>query len=102
MAISNLALEKLIREIESQAAVAEQQIGLCRTQISSKQREIRLLGLTLDELSLVSQKTPIYEGVGKMFVLAPSTQLSKKLESELQILRQDIEDQFITGLPNIF
>jgi len=60
-------LLQLIREIESQAAAAEQQISLSRAQVTSKQREIRLLKLTLEELSGVSQKTPTYEGVGKMF-----------------------------------
>ncbi|KEZ41824.1 hypothetical protein SAPIO_CDS6821 [Scedosporium apiospermum] len=91
MAISNAALEKLIREIESQAAAAEQQISLSRAQVTSKQREIRLLKLTLEELSGVSQKTPTYEGVGKMFVSVPPPKLCEKLRSQVKTLEGDVE-----------
>ena len=61
-----------MREIESQAAAAEQQINLSRGQVASKQREMRLLKLTLDEVSSIPEATPVYEGVGKMFVLVPN------------------------------
>lgn len=57
-----------MREIESQAAAAEQQIGLSRGQVASKQREMRLLKLTLNEVHSIPPSTPVYEGVGKMFV----------------------------------
>ncbi|PKS07854.1 hypothetical protein jhhlp_006462 [Lomentospora prolificans] len=91
MSISSTALEKLIREIETQAAAAEQQISLSRAQVSSKQREIRLLKLTLDELSVVSQPTSVYEGVGKMFVSVPSPKLCEKLSSQVKILEGDVD-----------
>jgi chaperonin cofactor prefoldin len=55
-----------VREIESQAIAAQQQIGLARTQINSKQREIRMLRLTLNEVSSLPPETGVYEGVGKM------------------------------------
>jgi hypothetical protein len=94
MAIPNAALEKvgccspllpiplphpfltkavqLIHEIESQAAVAEQQIGVARTQAASKQREMRLLKLTHEEISSIPPSTGVYEGQGKMCVAVPS------------------------------
>jgi chaperonin cofactor prefoldin len=55
-----------VREIESQAIAAQQQIGLVRTQLASKQREMRLAQLTRAEISALPPDTPIYEGVGKM------------------------------------
>ncbi|KAK4230706.1 ceramidase-domain-containing protein [Podospora fimiseda] len=58
----------LVREIESQAIAAQQQIGLVRAHLASKQREMRLAQLTRSELSSLPPDTPVYEGVGKMCV----------------------------------
>lgn len=55
-----------MREIESQALVTQQQIGLARTQMTSKQREQRLVKLTLSEMASLPQDAVVYEGVGKM------------------------------------
>lgn len=62
------APRQLVQEIESQAIAAQQQIGLVRTQIGSKQREMRLAQLTRSELATLPRDTPVYEGVGKMQV----------------------------------
>ncbi|KAM5370640.1 hypothetical protein ACJZ2D_008354 [Fusarium nematophilum] len=70
MAIPNEALQKLVREIETQAVAAQQQIGLARTQITAKQREQRLVRLTLSEMASLPEDAVVYEGVGKMYVLA--------------------------------
>lgn len=57
-----------MREIESQALAAQQQIGLARGQMTAKQREQRLVKLTLSELASVPEDAVIYEGIGKMYV----------------------------------
>lgn len=62
-----LGLSQLVREIESQAIAAQQQIGLVRTQMASKQREMRLAQLTRSEISSLPPDTAVYEGVGKMY-----------------------------------
>jgi len=59
-----------VREIESQAFVAQQQIGLARTQMTSKQREQRLVKLTINEMATLPSDAVVYEGVGKMYVPA--------------------------------
>lgn len=59
---------QLVQEIESRAIVSQQQIGIVKTQISAKQRDIRLLELTSSELGTLSKDTNVYEGVGKMYV----------------------------------
>ncbi|KAJ8061369.1 hypothetical protein OCU04_010425 [Sclerotinia nivalis] len=68
MSISNEALQKLVNEIQSQAIQAEQQISVVKSQISLKQREIRLLELTSTEVSTLPPNTNVYEGVGKMYL----------------------------------
>jgi chaperonin cofactor prefoldin len=55
-----------VREIENHAIAAQQQIGLARTQMTAKQREMRMVRLTLDEVSALPANTSVYEGVGKM------------------------------------
>lgn len=56
-----------MREIETQAIQAQQQISLVRTQLAGKQREKRLAQLTQSEISSLPADTPIYEGIGKMY-----------------------------------
>jgi chaperonin cofactor prefoldin len=56
-----------VQEIETRAISAQQEINVVKAQISSKQREMRLLELTSDELGQVPKETNVYEGVGKMY-----------------------------------
>ncbi|KPM44842.1 hypothetical protein AK830_g1701 [Neonectria ditissima] len=91
MAIPNEALQKLVHEIESQALAAQQQIGLARTQISSKQREQRLVRLTLSEMASLPDDAVVYEGVGKMFVSLPVDSLRQKLNSQTQSIESEVD-----------
>ncbi|KAM4059316.1 prefoldin subunit [Hirsutella rhossiliensis] len=91
MSIPNEALHKLAREIEAQAVAAQQQIGLARTQITSKQREQRLVRLTLSELGGLPQDAVIYQGVGKMFALTTLPSLRQKLEFQTKDLESDVD-----------
>ncbi|KAG5982863.1 hypothetical protein E4U55_001231 [Claviceps digitariae] len=79
MSISNEALHKLAREIETQAAAAQHQIGLTRSQIAAKQREQRLARLTLSELGSLPDEVVIYEGLQKE---------SKDLDTDVEKLNQ--------------
>ncbi|KAK8056742.1 hypothetical protein PG993_001969 [Apiospora rasikravindrae] len=91
MSISNEALQKLVREIESQSIVAQQQIALVRTQQASKQREMRMAQLTRSEIASLPKDTGVYEGVGKMFVALPVENLNEKLESQIQNAQKEVE-----------
>ena len=64
-----------MQEIEIQAAAAQQQIGLARSQMTAKQRERRLVRLTLDEMENLPNEAVVYEGVGKMYVRVKSGML---------------------------
>jgi len=57
---------QLLREVETQAIAAQQQISLVKTQQASKQREMRMAQLTRAELSSLPKDIDVYEGVGKM------------------------------------
>lgn len=92
MSIPNQALANLLQEIETQAVQAQQQIELVRSQIRSKQREIRMLDLTEKEVSSLPPTTNIYKGVGKMFVYSPIESLSQGLDSEKNSLKIEVEN----------
>ncbi|RDW72014.1 hypothetical protein BP5796_08048 [Coleophoma crateriformis] len=92
MSISNEALQKLVQEIETQAILAQQQINVVKTQISVKQREIRMLQLTSSEVSALPSEVNVYEGVGKMFVFSPIAEVDKRLTAETSELKSDVEN----------
>ncbi|RYP23971.1 hypothetical protein DL765_000857 [Monosporascus sp. GIB2] len=91
MSISNEALQKLLREVETQAVAAQQQISLVRTQQASKQREMRMAQLTHTELSALPPDANIFEGVGKMFVALPLSEMKGKLDSRIKDMERDVE-----------
>ncbi|KAM0322813.1 hypothetical protein ACHAQA_009154 [Verticillium albo-atrum] len=91
MSIPNEALEKLMREIEGQAIAAQQQIGQARSQTAAKQREMRMLRLTLDEVSGLPSGSNVFEGVGKMFVALPAPKLSEKLGTQIKEKETEVE-----------
>lgn len=59
-------MPQLYGEIQTQALKTQQELALSRSQLVSKQREIRLNQLTLNEMSSLTPDNPVYEGVGKM------------------------------------
>ncbi|GAQ34054.1 prefoldin subunit 1 [Aspergillus niger] len=90
MSIPNEALQKLLQEIEVQAITSQQQIGVTKAQITTKQRDIRMLELTSKEIGSLPKDTRVYEGVGKMFVAVPMNTIDKRLSSESGDLKTDI------------
>ncbi|KAI9849913.1 MAG: hypothetical protein M1837_000127 [Sclerophora amabilis] len=92
MSIPNEALQKLVQEIEVQAIQAQQQINVVKAQISSKQRDSRLLQLTATEVSGLPPGTDTFEGVGKMFVYSPAAEVNKRLMTETSELKSDISN----------
>jgi len=61
-----LTTRQLLQEISSKAAFAEQQLGIVRGQIASKNRESRMLQLSDTEMNALPKDTPVYDGVGRM------------------------------------
>ncbi|KAL4910687.1 hypothetical protein BDW74DRAFT_141653 [Aspergillus multicolor] len=91
MSIPNEALQKLLQEIESRVITSQQQIGITKAQMTSKNRDIRLLELTSKELGTLPTETKVYEGVGKMFVAVPRAAVDKRISTESGELKGEIE-----------
>jgi len=56
----------VLKEIEAKAQFSAQQLQIVRGQMTSKQREKRMLELSSKELATIPKETPVYDGVGKM------------------------------------
>ncbi|KAA8644602.1 hypothetical protein EYZ11_010920 [Aspergillus tanneri] len=90
MSIPNEALQKVLQELETRLVSSQQQIGVTKAQITAKQRDIRLLELTSKEIGTLPKNTPVYEGVGKMFMSVPMNTIDERLTTESTELKSDI------------
>ena len=57
-------------------------MSLVRQQLASKQRQIRLFDLTLTELHALPAVTPVYEGIGKMFLMGERGEVVQRISEE--------------------
>ncbi|KXT15134.1 hypothetical protein AC579_7926 [Pseudocercospora musae] len=92
MSIPNEKLQQLLQEIEQKAAFAQQQLGTVRAQIASKNREKRMLQLSDTELDALPKETPVYDGVGKMFVLTSTEDVKKRQSKEATDVKAELEN----------
>ncbi|KAL3480605.1 Prefoldin [Aspergillus californicus] len=92
MSIPNEALQKLLQEIETRVITSQQQIGITKAQMTTKQRDIRMLELTSKEIGSLPGDTNVYEGVGKMFVAVPRQAVDKRISIESKEAKTDIEN----------
>ncbi|PLB46732.1 putative prefoldin subunit 1 [Aspergillus steynii IBT 23096] len=90
MSIPNEALQKLLQELETRIVASQQQIGITKAQITTKQRDIRMLELTSKEIGSLPKDTNVYEGVGKMFMSVPMNTVDKRISTESTELKSDI------------
>lgn len=61
---------QVLQEIGQKKAFAEQQLSIVKQQKAVNSRESRMLQLTASEVESLPKDTKVYEGVGKMYVLA--------------------------------
>ncbi|KAL5332232.1 Prefoldin [Aspergillus crustosus] len=92
MSIPNEALQKLLQEIETRVITSQQQIGVTKAQMSTKQRDIRMLELTSKEIGSLPGDTKVYEGVGRMFVAVPRVTVDKRISTESTEIKSEIEN----------
>jgi len=61
---------QILQEIGQKKAFAEQQLVIVKQQKVANSRENRMLQLTASEMVSLPSETKVYEGVGKMYVMA--------------------------------
>ncbi|KAI2487605.1 prefoldin protein [Pyrenophora tritici-repentis] len=92
MSMSNEALQKVLQEISQKKAFAEQQLVIVKQQKAARTREGRMLQLTSSEVSSLPADTKVYEGVGKMFVCTPISDVQKRLKEESEALTKEMSN----------
>ncbi|KAK0947236.1 hypothetical protein LTR29_001191 [Friedmanniomyces endolithicus] len=85
-----LTERQLLQEISSKAQFAEQQLGIVNTQIASKKRESRRLQLSDTEMDALPKDTPVYDGVGKMFVLTSTVEVKNRQAKEAEDIKKEL------------
>ncbi|KAI5898796.1 Prefoldin [Schizophyllum commune H4-8] len=81
-------LRKILNQIQQTAVSSQRAFNFAQQQMAAKQRERRIVQLTIDELSQLDDDTKMYKGVGKMFLMTPR----KEMESELKAQEKELGD----------
>ncbi|KAL1412587.1 hypothetical protein Q8F55_000334 [Vanrija albida] len=90
--LSDDTLRKILQQIQTQAVTAQRQHSLVRAQIQSKEKERKILDLTVRELATVPQgDTRMFRGVGKMFIEQPRSEINARHEAQQKTLTTDID-----------
>ncbi|KAL1739892.1 Prefoldin [Schizophyllum fasciatum] len=83
-------LRKILLQIQQTAVTSQRAFNFAQQQMGAKQRERRIVQLTIDELSQLDGDTKMYKGVGKMFLMTPRQEMESELKTQEKELGDDI------------
>ncbi|KAJ8515422.1 hypothetical protein ONZ45_g7164 [Pleurotus djamor] len=89
-ALPDDTLRKILLRIQQTAVQSQRALNVSRQQIAAKERERRILQLTIDEISRMENDVNLYKGVGKMFMMEPRPTMEKDLKTQEKELTDDI------------
>lgn len=85
-------LSKILEKIQLQVYTTNQQLSAVRAQISSREREVKLNTLTLNELQGISDpNAAFYRSVGKCFMQDSQANVLQGLTKQQRTLEADVE-----------
>jgi prefoldin subunit 1 len=76
-------------EIEARAQSSQRELQGVKQALVQKQRMAKTIQLTLTEIDNLPKDTTLYQGVGKMFVLADEADLQKRLKEEQRATEEE-------------
>ncbi|KAI5998040.1 Prefoldin, partial [Pisolithus albus] len=88
-ALPDETLRKILVQIQQTAVQSQRSLNLTKQQCAAKERERRIVQLTITEISSVGRDTNLYKGVGKMFIMVPQ----KTMEQELRAQEKELTDE---------
>ncbi|KIK30078.1 hypothetical protein PISMIDRAFT_383545 [Pisolithus microcarpus 441] len=88
-ALPDETLRKILVQIQQTAVQSQRSLNLTKQQCTAKERERRIVQLTITEISSVGRDTNLYKGVGKMFIMVPQ----KTMEQELRAQEKELTDE---------
>ncbi|KAF7307347.1 hypothetical protein MIND_00528700 [Mycena indigotica] len=90
MSLPDETLRKILVQIQQTAVQSQRAHSLSVQQSSAKERERRILQLTIDEITGIKGDVNLYRGVGKMFMGVPRKEMENELKSQEKELTDDI------------
>ncbi|KAF7347493.1 Prefoldin [Mycena venus] len=92
MSLSDDTLRKILVQIQQTAVQSQRALNIAVQQTTAKDRERRILQLTIDEISGIQGDVNLYKGVGKMFMMVPRKEMEKELKDQEKELADDISN----------
>ncbi|KIY52664.1 Prefoldin [Fistulina hepatica ATCC 64428] len=89
-ALSDDTLRKILIQIQQTAVQSQRALTACQQQTAAKQREKRILEITIQEISSLEPGINLYKGVGKMFMMVPRKEMEAELKGQEKELSDDI------------
>ncbi|KAJ7204437.1 Prefoldin [Mycena pura] len=90
MSLPDETLKKILLQIQQTAVQSQRAHNLSVQQTTAKERERRILQLTIDEINDIVGNVNLYKGVGKMFMRVPREEMEKDLKAQEKDLTDDI------------
>ncbi|KAE9409270.1 Prefoldin [Gymnopus androsaceus JB14] len=90
MSLPDETLRKILIQIQQTAIQSQRAHTLAAQQTSVKERERRILQLTIEEIGGIKEDVNLYKGVGKMFMMVPRKEMEKELKTQEKELSDDI------------
>jgi len=90
--LSDETLRKILVQIQQTAVQSQRALNLARQQCAAKERERRIVQLTIGEITTIEGNVNLYKGVGKMFMLVPQKAMEQQLKSQEKELTDDINN----------
>ncbi|KAJ8084759.1 hypothetical protein PM082_003536 [Marasmius tenuissimus] len=90
------ACEKLLKclqillQIQQTSIQSQKAHSVSLQQIAMKEREKRILQLTIEEISGIKEDVNMYKGVGKMFMMIPRKEMEQDLKNQEKEITEDI------------
>ncbi|KAF8807905.1 Prefoldin [Phlegmacium glaucopus] len=88
--LSDDTLRKILMQIQQTAVQSQKALNASLQQSSSKDRERRILQLTIDEISQMKGDVKLYKGIGKMFMHVPRSTMEEELKNQEKDVSDDI------------
>ncbi|KZT72962.1 Prefoldin [Daedalea quercina L-15889] len=90
--LSDDTLRRILVQIQQTAVQSQRALNISRQQLAAKERERRILQLTIEEITSLKGDVNLYKGIGKMFMMTPRPQMEKELKMEEKELTDDINN----------
>ncbi|XP_040036027.1 prefoldin subunit 1 [Gasterosteus aculeatus] len=88
----DLELKKAFSELQVKMIDTQQKVKLADLQIDQLTRVQKLAKVTHKEISTLSDDTPLYEGVGRMFILQSKEEINDQLTEKQKTAQEKIKE----------